>query len=104
MTPPGRANDLATRKVTVWVKGRSLPGGPLISTADKSKSCRDSSAARRGRFSKVTAEVQTSFARGGTKSSAEARHKRAPRCFTHRGPRVSRRRRTPVNQFSRANA
>ena len=50
----------------------------------------------------MTAEVQTSFARGGTKSSAEARHKRAPRCFTHRGPRVSRRRRTSVNQFSRA--
>jgi hypothetical protein len=46
----------------------------------------------------MTAEVQTSFARGGTKSSAEARHKRAPRCFTHRGPRVSRRRWTSVNQ------
>ena len=40
----------------------------------------------------MTAEVQTSFARGGTKSSAEARHRGAPRCFTHRGPRVSRRR------------
>ena len=47
MTPRARANDLALRKVTVWVKGRSLPGSPLICTADKSKSCRDLSAARR---------------------------------------------------------
>ena len=78
-----------------------MPGSPLICTADKSKSCRDSSAARRGRVSKMTAEVQTSFARGGAKSSAEARHKRAPRCFTHRGPPVSRRREPTYSAFDR---
>ena len=89
MTPPGRANDLATRKVTVWVKGRSLPGGPLICTADKSKSCRDSSAARRGRFSKVTAEVQTSFARGGT-NPPPRRDTKGPRDASRTGAHVFR--------------
>jgi hypothetical protein len=34
-------NDLAERKVTVLIKGRSLPGSLMIRTADNSKSCRD---------------------------------------------------------------
>jgi len=29
-------HDPAGRRVTVWVKGRSLPGSPLICTADNS--------------------------------------------------------------------
>ena len=35
MTPPGKTDDLARRKVTLWVKGRSSPGSLLTCTADK---------------------------------------------------------------------
>jgi len=37
-------SDLARCKVTVWVKGRSLPGSLLIRTADNSKPCWNSGA------------------------------------------------------------
>jgi hypothetical protein len=37
MTPPGKTMTLARRRVTVWVKGRSLPGSPLTCIADKTK-------------------------------------------------------------------
>ena len=85
------------------VKGRSLPGSPLICTADKSKSV-----GTQARAGLAREGLENELLKSRHPSQAEEpnppprRHKRAPRCFTHRGLPVSRRRWT--QSISRADA